>query len=323
VYLLLARLMHAGSRRHVIVLAAGFVSVVIVGGLVFAAVDGIAVTTGWYWAITTATTVGYGDISPHSGGARVVASIVMLTAIPMLGTLFAVVTGASISAGLRRFMQMDKYFPTGPYRLVVGSHPTVPAILAELLGADESVVLVADVDPSTVPDAVHFVRGDPTDSAAIAKARPAGAQHALITAVADGDVLVSAVLLHQQAPDLAMTALTNSGAVRHALAALGVQQTVSVNDLVAHTLAKSIETPHAGQLVEELFDSTQHCLVEVPAEADVIGKQLSAIRREQDGLVLGIVQSSGVNLGIGGDPVVAAGDQLLIATVERSVRSGA
>ena len=60
----------------------------------------------------------------------------------------------------------------------------------------------------------------------------------------------------------------------------------------------------------------------MPAEADVIGKQLSAIRREQDGLVLGIVQSSGVNLGIGGDPVVAAGDQLLIATVERSVRGG-
>ena len=72
--------------------------------------------------------------------------------------------------------------------------PTVPAILEELAGAGIPVVHVADVDPAAARSGVHVVRGDPTDEAVIARARPAGAEQALITGASDGDVLVSAVL---------------------------------------------------------------------------------------------------------------------------------
>jgi hypothetical protein len=56
----------------------------------------------------------------------------MLTAIPLLGVTFALMTGAAAAAGIRRILQMGSTFPSGSYRLVIGGHPTVPAIIEEL-----------------------------------------------------------------------------------------------------------------------------------------------------------------------------------------------
>lgn len=312
-YLLVARLITVGSRRHAAIVFAALVADAVAAALAFAASQGCTVTQGLYWAVTTATTVGYGDVTPHNGTGRVVASLFMLTSIPMLGALFAILTAASVSAGLRRIMQLDHHFPAGRYRLVVGTHPTVPAIVHELVKAKDAVVVLGDIDPSTLPEEAHVIRGDPTDPAGIRKARPAGAQHALVTASSDGDVLVTAVLLRQAAPDLPVTALTSSATVRDALQVLGVDQIVSVEHLVAHTLAKSLETPHAGDLLAELIDSEEHRLAEVPVDERLVGVALSDARRERGRIVLGLVQNGRVWLGVGSDPVIGAGDHLLVA----------
>ncbi len=66
------------------------------GGLMFAAVEGVPWTTGLYWAIATATTVGYGDVVPRDPAGRLVAVVVMLGAIPLLGAAFAAATSAHI-----------------------------------------------------------------------------------------------------------------------------------------------------------------------------------------------------------------------------------
>jgi len=283
------------------------------GAVLFSYTDHIGFGTAIYWAITTATTVGYGDVIPHNGASQVVASATMLTTIPLLASVFALITGAAAAAGLRRILALEHPFPEGTYRLVVGMNPTVPAILDELVQAGDDVVLLADVDPATVRPEVHVVRGDPTQPAAIQAARPRSAQQALITGASDGDVLVSAVLLRKQAPDLPVTALVHAPSVREALRELGVHQIIATDELIAHTLAKSLEAPHAGDMLAQLVESNAHSLTEVPAGQAAVGKPLSAIRDERSGLVLGLVHDGKFSLGIGEDPVVAQGDSLLVA----------
>jgi Trk K+ transport system NAD-binding subunit len=126
-------------------------------------------------------------------------------------------------------------------------------------------------------------------------------------------VLVSAVLLRKQAPDLPVVALVRSASVREALRELGVQQVISAEGLIAHTLAKSLEAPPAGDMLAQLVESNQHSLTEVQADAASVGKPLSAVRDERSGLVLGLVHDGRFLLGIGEDLIVAAGDRLLIA----------
>ncbi len=298
-------------RRHVAVLLGSVVVVVLIGGGLFALAEDLPYTTGLYWAVTTATTVGYGDITPHNPIGRLIASLVMLITIPMLAAAFALVSGAAAAAGIRRILAMHTTFPEGTYRLIVGMSPAVPVILDELAGTGIPVVLLADVDPATVRDGVHVVRGNPTDEAAIARAKPEGAEQALIIGPSDGDVLVSAVLLRKRAPSLVISALVESASVRDALRDLGVQQSVSASELVSRTLAAVLETPHAGQMIAELVGSRDE-LAELAA-GDAVGKRLSAVRSERSGLVLGVVRNGEFSLGLGDDPVIAEGDQLLVA----------
>ncbi|MGD0925771.1 MAG: ion channel [Streptosporangiaceae bacterium] len=310
---LFLRLVSGRQSRHVATLLGLAVACVLAGGALFAMTQHIAFTTGLYWAITTATTVGYGDVTPHTPAGRLVASAVMLTTIPLLASVFALVTGAAAAAGVRRVLALVREFPGGTYRVVIGMHPAVPAILEELVRAGDAVVLVADVDPGTVPDRVHLIRRDPTQPNALRAARPAGAQHVLITGPTDGDVLVSAVLLRKEAPDVPVSALVRSRSVGEALRDLGIHQAVSADELVAHTLAKSLEAPHAGDLILQLVDSEQHSLREISADPAIVGRPLSSVRSERSGLVLGLVQQGRVIMGIGEDPVIAAGDSLLVA----------
>jgi voltage-gated potassium channel len=58
------------------------------GGAAFAAVEKYSVGDGIYWAITTMTTVGYGDITPKTTEGKIVAVVVMLVGI---GTAFLLI----------------------------------------------------------------------------------------------------------------------------------------------------------------------------------------------------------------------------------------
>lgn len=53
----------------------------VAGGAGFAAQEGISFGNGLYWAVTTMTTVGYGDITPKSAEGKVMAVVVMLVGI--------------------------------------------------------------------------------------------------------------------------------------------------------------------------------------------------------------------------------------------------
>jgi voltage-gated potassium channel len=310
---LLVRLLGHPTRRHIASLLGTAGACVLIGAWLFGMTQSLPFTTGLYWAITTATTVGYGDVTPKNAVGRLVASAVMLTTIPLLAAVFALVTGGAAAAGIRRILNLETKFPEGTYRLVVGMNPTVPAILEELEGAGIPVVLAADVEPGTVGHGVHVVRGDPTEPSTIRSARPQGAQQALLVGSSDGDVLVSAVILRRQAPDLPVTALVTSASVREALLEIGVRHAVSAQELVARTLAASLETPSASELVAQLIESGRDILAEVDADPATVGKALSTVRDERAGLVLGLVHAGRFTLGIGDDPVVADGDRLLIA----------
>jgi voltage-gated potassium channel len=64
--------------------------VLLISAEAFSSAENISYGNALYWAITTMTTVGYGDIAPQTTTAKIVASIVMVVGIGF----FAILTGA-------------------------------------------------------------------------------------------------------------------------------------------------------------------------------------------------------------------------------------
>ncbi|HEX4109282.1 MAG TPA: ion channel [Solirubrobacteraceae bacterium] len=311
-FLVAARLVRRIGRYRVYVLIGLAGVIILVGAALFSACEHVSYGIGLYWSVTTATTVGYGDVTPHNSAGRVIAAGVMLTTIPIVGAVFALVAGTTVLTRLRRLLGMDSKLPSTPYTIVYGAHPVLARVLDELAHTGDPVVLVAPDRPANLDDDVCFLVGDPTDEALIRRSDPARANRALIACTSDADTLVLAVAIHGLAPDLELYALTQSRAVARALHELGVKYTLASDELVGHTLAKSLETPQAGDLLLQLVDTTTYRLAESGVDQALVSQPLSRARAASGTLVLGIARGGHVDLGVGDDPILSADDRLIV-----------
>lgn len=314
IFAVVAHFVRRTGRYREILLITVAIMIVLIGAGLFSLTEHVSYGIGLYWAITTATTVGYGDVTPHNTAGRVIAAGVMLTTIPIVGAVFALIAGASALARVRRILGMSTYLPKEPYTVVYGSHPIVSHLLDELRRAGDPAVLVAPTRPSGVPHEVEHVAGDPSDEDAIRRSAPDRANRALIACTTDADTLVVAVALHHLAPRLEVYALTQSPHVARALDDLGITHTLASDELVGHTLAKSLETPEAGDILLQLVDSERYRLADEPVREQFVSRPLSQARSMSGSLVLGIARDGRVELGVGEDPVLATGDRLIVLT---------
>ena len=65
---------------------------IIFGGIAIHFAEGMNITDGLWWSFVTATTVGYGDISPATIPGRIVATILMIVGIGLIGSLTSTIT---------------------------------------------------------------------------------------------------------------------------------------------------------------------------------------------------------------------------------------
>jgi voltage-gated potassium channel len=93
------------ARRAAGIIVSITVSVTIIGGVLMHFTDPKAFPNlgdGFWWAVQTITTVGYGDIVPKSTAGRFVASVVMLVGIGFLTVITASITSTFIETTRRR-----------------------------------------------------------------------------------------------------------------------------------------------------------------------------------------------------------------------------
>ncbi|HEX5048038.1 MAG TPA: ion transporter [Gammaproteobacteria bacterium] len=96
----------SASRRKIAVFLSAVLMIVVTLGTVMYVVEGPAngftsIPVSVYWAITTMTTVGFGDIAPHTSFGRLVASVMMLMGWGVLAVPTGIVTAEITSQRLR------------------------------------------------------------------------------------------------------------------------------------------------------------------------------------------------------------------------------
>ena len=94
------------ARRAAGVIAGVTLVVTVAGGILERVLDHKEYPTigrGLWFALQTVTTVGYGDVTPERAAGRIIAAVVMLTAIGFLAVITASATAALVESGRRRF----------------------------------------------------------------------------------------------------------------------------------------------------------------------------------------------------------------------------
>src|SRR4051812_37397964 len=87
-------------------------SVIVAANLVIIAMSAVAmrlidekdfpnIWLSFWWAVQTATTVGYGDVTPHTVGGRLVGSVAMLEGIAFLAVITASITSTFFARAQR------------------------------------------------------------------------------------------------------------------------------------------------------------------------------------------------------------------------------
>ncbi|HEV2172899.1 MAG TPA: potassium channel family protein [Nitrospira sp.] len=95
----MARLHRLHSRALKVLALAAVLDML--AGVAFTLLEHVSLLTGLYWAVTTATTVGYGDVTPRTNTGHALAIIVMLTVIPLFAATFSLITSGLTSSDVQ------------------------------------------------------------------------------------------------------------------------------------------------------------------------------------------------------------------------------
>jgi voltage-gated potassium channel len=227
-----------------------------------------------YWYATTASTVGYGDLSPKGDAGRLVAAFwVMPGAIALFTTAIARTFAGLSHRWRRRRLGLGDYRAMQGHVVLIGHEPTRTARMVAELAADgcrDIVVVATDDLPGDDPGYRYVRAASLTAPADLHRAGVATAARIVVYAATDAETL---------AATLAVTAL---GEAAHIVCFLRDADTARL--LHAHCPAvEAVVTPTVELVVKALSDpGSSHLLAQLASHTDA-GATLYACDAAGDG----------------------------------------
>lgn len=173
---------------------------------------------GLWWVLTTVTTVGYGDVSPHTVSGKIIGIFLFVVGIGLMGVVIGkVVNLFSLYQTLKEEGKLP--FTKSNHYVLLGWSEKTKSTLKELLndGDDREVVIIADLTQSPFRhERVTFVQGNPGDRETLMDANVAKAATVLIfsddriqdSSLSDGKSLLIASSIEKLSVDLGETIYT-------------------------------------------------------------------------------------------------------------------
>lgn len=311
------------SRARIRLGLAAVGALVAIGTIVFHLLEGLSIVDSLYLAAQTVTTVGYGDVAPHTAYGRIFAIVFMMLSVGIVlyaltSTVQSIVQSEMLlTFGLRRSLRMSKlrdhFIICGAGR--VGSH-----LIRGLKGTSDRFIVI-ELDRSRVEELLaQGVTVLVRDATLEESLREAGVEHArgLATCLPDDADNVYVVLTARDLnPRLHIVARAAEEQAESKLIRAGANRVVAPTIIGGHRMAMALTKPAVGDFLDSLTANDLELgfgQLEVEAGSVLVGRQLNEtnIRSELDIVIVSIRRSNGeVVFNPTGDAKILAGDMLI------------
>jgi len=265
-----------------------------------------------WWTVVTMTTVGYGDIVPHTVLGRVVGMFVMLAGISVISLLTATISSTFVAQRIRESQGLRQTKLRG-HTIICGWNERLDGLLDVLnrnaVDGKDSVVLVNEMSPERMEEvlsgypnlALKYVHGDYTRELTLNRASVKDAKAVIIvpdmslTSVPrDEKTLPAALAIKSIKRDLKVFAhIIDKENFSH-LRRANVDDIIVSDDHVGYLLASDVSSPGIAQTVSTLLTAdggTRIQRIKVPGE--FVGKSFKELQEHfkvsRNSLTIGFV----------------------------------
>jgi voltage-gated potassium channel len=297
---------------------------VLFGTVGFHLIEGWSLADSLYMTVQTLTTVGYGDLPPHSPMGRAFAVVVMLIGAGGVALFVSTIVQSVVQSelvftfGQRRLSKKmsklrDHYIICGSGR--VGSH-----LIRDLLAANESFVVIENDQQRAAEFSqrgVNVMVGDATLEESL---RDVGVQHARGLAAClpnDADNVYVVLTARDLNPNLRIVARAAEDQAEAKLLRAGANHVIAPTIIGGHRMAVALTKPAVSEFMDSITANELGLgfeQVEVDAASSLIGQELRStpIRSELDVVIVSIRRQSGeVLFNPSAETVIEPGDILV------------
>lgn len=276
-----------------------------------------------WWALSTITTVGYGDIVPHTVVGRLIGFGLMISGIVLVSLFTATIASAFVNRKIKEGKGLEDIRDKGHILVCGWNHSGLAVLrgLAHLLKtALPSVVLVNNLPREQLDSILYhlpgmnikFVRGDFTKEEILARANLSAARSAIILAdtaggypadKADERTIFGCMAIKTLSTKVHTCAELIEGENREHLKRANVDEVFVRGDAGAAFLAGAATAPGLAEVMRGLYDfSGPNKLWRVPAPERFAGQAVRALaehyRERFSGLLIALIaESSPIRLG--------------------------
>ena len=226
-----------------------------------------------WWAVVTMTTVGYGDITPQSGGSRILAVVIMFTGISLISFL----TGSIASIAVARRMRSNQgltAIKVKDHIIICGWHHKMGSLLDAFLNVTDQhpdqLVLINE-EPEDAMQAlknqygythIKYIRGEYTHEKILKQANLEHARAVILLptelptgGISDEKTILASLTIKTINPKVQVVAYVyEQGSINHVKRA-NADDVVLSDNFGSFIIASHVLRPGIPQATEQLLDS--------------------------------------------------------------------
>ena len=280
----------------------------------------------FWWAIVTASTLGYGDIVPQTVGGRVLAATTTLMGLAVTSLFSAALASLFVQRSSRRRRGLMDFPKLKNHLVICGWKPQINPLLNEVLEnnmdlLDEDIVLISNIEGETFEaiieeenlKGVKFIRGDYFSEVYLERAQVKRARKVIVLAdthdsktpaEADAKTVLAVLKIKGISRDIYTCAELLDPKYEEYLLRSFCDEIILVRNAGRQLLVASTKTNGMSHVIQELLSLYEESrdkhgnvhIDAVPVPKHLVGKEYRALHelyQNSEAILLGLIENSG------------------------------